>query len=94
MIAIYALAEPDKYIDIAKKLGSLDQSTIWALISIVLFLALVYMIKQHSKAGEKAANVRVQEATAMIQMTSAIEKLANELQELRHSIKCKGDNNV
>lgn len=86
MIVLAEMVSPDKLINGAKQLGELTTTEIWALLSLVLTLALVYMIRQNSQAGQRANDMRLEDVQADMKVAAAIEKLADEIQELRHDL--------
>lgn len=93
MLLFAGIVDPDKVIDGAKRLSSLDSCSIWALLCIVLAMLLAYMIRQYSNDRNKAIEARMEASKADMEVANAIEKLAEQLQELRHSLE-KGGSNV
>ncbi len=67
----------------ADKLGNLSAGAIWAFI-VVYF---IWDAKQKKESSDKAWAARTEEAKADQLMASAIEKMAEELNELRQEIR-------
>lgn len=86
MIILAEVISPDKLIGGAKQLSELTVTEIWALLALILALAVVYMVRQSVAGAQKATDMRIADATADLKMASAVENLANEIQELRHAL--------
>lgn len=64
----------------------MDACSIWAFIAIGAVTLLGYVLRQSFKAKDVAMEIRMEEAKADIEMTNAIERLAEQIKELRHLI--------
>lgn len=73
----------------AQQLGQLDPCSIWALIAICLAASLIIIIRQNNISRRSAMAIRLEEAKADFGFTGAIEKLADEIQDLRRTIESK-----
>lgn len=84
----------EKAIDGAKQLGALDSCSIWALSTLVLLAYIIWDIKLKRGASERAWNARLAEAKADELLANALDKIHDELKELRQNIRYTGDVNA
>jgi hypothetical protein len=74
----------------AERLGSLSSGAIWAFIA----LYFVWDAKQKKESADKAWAARTKEAEADTMMVAAIEKMSEEIKELRQEIRFGRKNGV
>ena len=67
----------------AEKLGGLSSATIWAFISIYF----VWDAKQKKESADKAWTARSEEAKADLMMVAAVDKMSEEIKELRQEVR-------
>lgn len=72
----------DKTIGSARQLGSLDASTIWALLCVLLLGYIFWRDKQRHIMEEKWQKVRSDEAAAELLAAHALQKIADALEKL------------
>ncbi len=77
----------------AEKLGTFSAAAVWAFFTLVLIGYIFFDMRDKKKAAESAWSARLEEAKADALMASAIEKLADQIREMRYSLG-KGGANV
>ncbi len=75
----------------AEKLAGLSVTGVWAFFTLVLIAYIVYDMKLKKQASDSAWDARLEEAKADGLIAAALEKMSNEIKELRYRIKCDGD---
>lgn len=75
----------------AQKLGELSVTSVWAFFTLILIGYIVYDMRIKKQAAESAWNARLEEAKADGLIAAALEKMANEIKELRYKIKPTGE---
>lgn len=78
----------DKFIGNAEKLGALSATAVWAFFTLILLLYIVWDLRVKKQSSEQAWNARLKDSEADGMMARAIEKLADQIKELRHKLKC------
>jgi len=76
----------------AEKLGALGAAAVWAFFTLILLGYIFWIQRAQKQAAESAWAARLEEAKADAMMASAVEKLADQIKEIRHTIKCGGPN--
>lgn len=82
----------EKLIWQADNLAKLGAIGAWVFISLYLILERVWTQRTQKAAAEHAWEARVEEAKADVMMAGAVEKLADQIRELRYEIKGRGSN--
>lgn len=67
----------------AKELGALDASTIWALVSMALSFYVYRSEKSKKDVVDSWQNIRIEEAKADLVMAQAVERLTNEVAQMK-----------
>ena len=81
-----------KFIQQIQVVESLSATAVWAFFCFIFIAYIFYDIKQKKISSEKAWEIRLKEAEADGLMISAIDRLADEIEELRRDI--RGGTNV
>lgn len=76
----------EKFIGSAERLGVLSSSSVWAFFCLVLLAYIFVDSRYKRKASEQAWNARLEEANADHLMAQAVEKMAEQIRELRYSL--------
>lgn len=74
----------------AEKLGTLSVTAVWAFFTIILIGYIIWDMKIKKEASELAWQARIKDAETDGMVANAIEKLADQIKELRHKLKCIG----
>lgn len=82
----------EKLIWQADSLAKLGAIGAWVFISLYLIIERVWTQRTQKAAAEHAWEARVEEAKADVMMAGAVEKLADQIRELRYEIKRGGSN--
>lgn len=73
----------------AENLAKLGAIGAWIFFTIILLLERAWTIKQQKASADHAWEARVEEAKADVMMAGAVEKLAEQIRDLRYEIKGK-----
>lgn len=79
-------------IDGAERLGALSVAAVWAFFTIILIAYVVWDLRTKKEASELAWQARIKDAETDGLIANAIEKLADQIKELRYKLKCVGGN--
>lgn len=71
------------------KMGAISA---WVFFTLVLLLERFWTQRTQKNASESAWEARLKEAEADAMMANAVEKLSEQIKELRYKIKCGGQN--
>ena len=82
----------NELIDGVLRLEALSVAGVWAFFTLVLIVFLTWLLRTQKQSSEKAWEARIEEAKADGMIASALEKLRDEIRELRHRVKCGGSN--
>lgn len=80
----------DQFIGGAERLGALGVSAVWAFFVVILIAYIAWDLKAKKEAAELAWQARIKESEADGMVANAIEKLADQIKELRYKLKCVG----
>lgn len=69
------------------KLGAVGA---WIFFTLILIIYVVWLQRQQAHGAQDASESRVKHAEATVLTAKAIEKLADQIQELRYKLKCVG----
>jgi len=78
------------FIGSAEELGALNAQSVWAFFTLVLIGYILYDMKIKKKSSEDAWAARIEEAKADVMIAGALEKLADDIKELRHDLSSGG----
>lgn len=78
----------------AERLGALSATAIWAFFTLILIGFITWKMKAESQASEAAWTARIEEAKADGMIANALEKLSDQVKELRFKIRCLGEDDV
>jgi len=74
----------EKLLKGAENAAALSATGVWALFCFLFIMYIFYDLRQKKNSSERTTDMRLEEARADALMASAIEKLANEIKELRY----------
>lgn len=74
----------------AESLAKLGATGALAFFDIILMIYVVWLQRQQAHGAQEASDARVKHAEATVLNSKAIEKLADQIQELRYKLKCIG----
>lgn len=77
-------------VDGAERLAGLSVAAVWAFFTIILIAYVIWDQKTKKQASEMAWQARIKDAETDGMMANAIEKLADQIKELRIKLKCLG----
>lgn len=80
----------DKLIGGAERLGTLSAAGIWAFFTLVLIAYLFLDLRRQQKASQIAWNARLEEVKGEALVAAALERMADEIKELRHYVTDNG----
>lgn len=80
----------DGIIQNAEKLGQLSATAIWAFFTLLLVFYIYWDMRAKKTSSDQAWSARIDEAKADSAIANAMEKLADQVKELRHKLKCIG----
>lgn len=80
----------DGIIGNAEKLGTLGAASIWAFFTLLLIAYITWDMKAKKSSSDQAWAARIKDAETDGMMAKAVEKLADQIKELRHKLKCVG----
>jgi len=80
----------DQLIGSTENLAKLGAIGAWVFFTLVLLIERAWTQRAQKQASESAWEARIEEAKADDAMANAVEKLADQIRELRYKIKCGG----
>lgn len=70
----------------AEKLGTLSAAGIWAFFTLMLIIYIAWDMKAKKQASEQAWEARIKDADSDNSIANAVEKMADQIKELRYKI--------
>lgn len=80
----------DGFINQANRLGLLPAASIWAFFTLILLTYIVWTLKNQRQGEKTNFEMRMKDAETDNAMAHAVEKMAEQIRELRFIIKCIG----
>lgn len=79
-----------QFIDGSAKVAALGVSGVLAFFMLVQLGFIMWLLKSQKEGAKLSYDTRIEEAKDGMLMANAVDKLANEIKELRYSMKCTG----
>lgn len=76
-----------QFISGAERLGALNPSAVWAFFSLTFLLYILYDARQKKISSDQAWQARLRESEADTLIASAIDKLADSIEDLEEQVK-------
>lgn len=81
-------------IDGSARLAALGAGGVLVFFNFVLIIFIAWLLKNQKEGAEKSFSARIKESEDGVLMANAVAKLADELKEIRHNLKCIGGSNA